>query len=152
MWAVVHLKSYKLKQPDTLPHSKLVVKNKVESTIICVSSRLANIRRCCAKSAMNRKGPSNLFEEVASIDNLRRASERAMENADHETVSMRDFKEHKEERLQELHDLLISGNYQTGKYYKFTVYEPKERVICALPFYPDRIVHHARMQVLLPIW
>ena len=101
---------------------------------------------------MNRKGTSNLFEEVASIDNLRRASERAMENADHETVSMRDFKEHKEERLQELHDLLISGNYQTGKYYKFTVYEPKERVICALPFYPDRIVHHACMQVLLPIW
>lgn len=55
MWAVVHLKSYKLKQPDTLPHSKLVVKNKVESTIICVSSRLANIRRCCAKSAYEQK-------------------------------------------------------------------------------------------------
>lgn len=45
------LKELQTKQPDTLPHSKLVVKNKVESTIICVSSQLANIRRCCAKSA-----------------------------------------------------------------------------------------------------
>ena len=44
-----------------------------------------------------------------------------MANADHITESMRDFLEHKEERLQQLHDLLRTGNYKTGKYYKFTV-------------------------------
>lgn len=101
---------------------------------------------------MNRKGTSNLFEEVISIDNLRRAAQKAMENADHSTVSMRDFLEHEEERLQSLHEMLKNGEYHTSKYYKFVVKEPKERVICALPFFPDRIVHHACMSVLLPIW
>ena len=101
---------------------------------------------------MNRKGTGDLFDRVISIENLRIASENAMANADHITESMRDFLEHKEERLQQLHDLLRTGNYKTGKYYKFTVKEPKERTISALPFFPDRIVHHACMNILLPIW
>jgi hypothetical protein len=101
---------------------------------------------------MNRKGTSNLFEQVVSIDNLRKAAERAMENADHRTLSMREYLSNKEGKLKELSDLLRTGNYKTGKYYKFTVKEPKERTISALPFYPDRIVHHACMAVLLPIW
>ena len=101
---------------------------------------------------MNRKGTGNLFEQVVSIDNLRKAAERAMENADHRTLSMREYLSNKEGKLKELSDLLRTGNYKTGKYYKFTVKEPKERTISALPFYPDRIVHHACMAVLLPIW
>ena len=101
---------------------------------------------------MNRKGTNNLFEQVISIENLRAAAVRAMENADHTTRSMQEYLDHKEEKLTELHDLLRTGNYKTGKYYKFTVKEPKERTISALPFYPDRIVHHACMAVLLPIW
>lgn len=101
---------------------------------------------------MNRKGTNNLFEQVISLDNLKAAAKRAMKNADHMTISMQDYLSNKEERLLQLHDLLLTGNYKTGKYYKFTVKEPKERTISALPFYPDRIVHHACMAVLLPIW
>lgn len=101
---------------------------------------------------MNRKGTGNLFEQVISVDNLRKAAERAMENADHKTLSMQEYLSDKENKLRELSDLLRTGNYKTGKYYKFTVHEPKERTISALPFYPDRIVHHACMAVLLPIW
>ena len=101
---------------------------------------------------MNRKGTSNLFEQVVSPDNLRKAAEKAMENADHVTRSMQEYLADKEGKLKELRDLLLTGNYKTGKYYKFIVKEPKERTISALPFYPDRIVHHACMAVLLPIW
>ena len=32
------------------------------------------------------------------------------------------------------------------------VYEPKERLIFRLPYYPDRITHHAIMNVVEPIW
>lgn len=32
------------------------------------------------------------------------------------------------------------------------IYEPKMRTIYILPFYPDRIVQHAIMNVLEPIW
>ena len=39
-----------------------------------------------------------------------------------------------------LEDKLRNGTYKPGKYNVFTIYEPKERVIKALPF-QDRIVH-----------
>lgn len=57
-----------------------------------------------------------------------------------------------EEKLDELHKQLISGTFKTSKYRTKTVYEPKERLIYVLPFYPDRIVHHAIMNILEPIW
>ena len=34
----------------------------------------------------------------------------------------------------------------------FKIYEPKERTIYQLPYYPDRIVHHILMNVLEPIF
>ena len=51
----------------------------------------------------------------------------------------------------ELSDALASGSYRTSPYKTKTVYEPKERMIYILPFYPDRIIHHAIMNVLEPI-
>ena len=40
----------------------------------------------------------------------------------------------------------------TYKYDTFIIREPKERLIFKLPYYPDRIVHHAIMNILEPIW
>ena len=54
--------------------------------------------------------------------------------------------------IDELHELLKSGNYKTSIYHTKIIYEPKERTIYILPFYPDRIVHHAIMNILEPIW
>src|SRR5690606_13045706 len=48
-------------------------------------------------------------------------------------------------------DLLLSKTYTTSPYSKFTIYEPKEREISCLPF-PDRIVHHAVMNILEPVF
>jgi len=42
--------------------------------------------------------------------------------------------------------------YRTSEYTTFKVYEPKERDVFRLPYYPDRIVHHAIMNVLEPIF
>lgn len=42
--------------------------------------------------------------------------------------------------------------YKTSEYDKFKVFEPKEREIFRLPYYPDRIAHHAIMNILEPIW
>lgn len=54
--------------------------------------------------------------------------------------------------IDNLHELLLSGNYRTSPYTTKVIYEPKERKIFILPFYPDRIVHHAIMNILEPIW
>lgn len=50
-----------------------------------------------------------------------------------------------------LHEILKNGEYKTSEYKQFTIREPKERIISRLPYYPDRIVHHAIMNILEPI-
>ena len=47
---------------------------------------------------------------------------------------------------------LEDGTYKTSPYKTFTIFEPKERLIFKLPYYPDRIAHHAIMNVLKPVW
>lgn len=50
--------------------------------------------------------------------------------------------------LQQLTDL----TYETSQYSTFKIYEPKERIIFRLPYYPDRIAHHSIMNIMEPIW
>ncbi|MGI6079087.1 MAG: hypothetical protein ACOYCB_13205, partial [Fastidiosipilaceae bacterium] len=48
-----------------------------------------------------------------------------------------------------MRDGLIDGTYPAGRYERFTVYEPKERIICAAAF-SERVLHHALMNVIEP--
>jgi retron-type reverse transcriptase len=57
-----------------------------------------------------------------------------------------------ESYIDKLHDTMNSGNYHTSSYTSKVIFEPKMRTIYILPFYPDRIVHHAIMNILEPIW
>jgi retron-type reverse transcriptase len=56
------------------------------------------------------------------------------------------------ETVLSLKELLLANEFKTAEYRTKFVYEPKMREIYILPFYPDRIVHHAIAQVLRPIW
>lgn len=49
-------------------------------------------------------------------------------------------------------DKLFNLKYKTSKYSLYKIYEPKERIIYRLPYYPDRIAHHAIMNVVKYIW
>ncbi len=44
-----------------------------------------------------------------------------------------------------------SGSYHAGRYYCFKVFEPKERLIMALPFY-DRVIQHMIVNIIEPIF
>jgi len=57
-----------------------------------------------------------------------------------------------ESNLFRLYNMLLDKKYCTSEYLTFTIHEPKERVIFRLPYFPDRIVHHAIMNVLEPIF
>jgi len=50
-----------------------------------------------------------------------------------------------------LHEELWAGTYRHGAYNYFTIYEPKERLVAAAPF-RDRVVHHAIVRVVEPIF
>ncbi len=47
---------------------------------------------------------------------------------------------------------LRNEEYKTSEYTTYKIYEPKERLIFRLPYYPDRITHHAIMNIMEPIW
>ena len=47
---------------------------------------------------------------------------------------------------------LKNHRFRTSPYRTKKIYEPKERLIYILPFYPDRVVQHAIVNILSPIW
>lgn len=92
-----------------------------------------------------------MFEKVISIENLQLADEKARKGKSR-SYGVRVHDRNREANIFKLHEDLKNGRYRTSEYSIFTIHEPKERVIYRLPYYPDRIVHHAVMNVLEPIW
>lgn len=93
----------------------------------------------------------NLFGKIISMENLRRADERARRRKK-KSYGVRVFDKNRVQNLEELHVRLLTGKYRTSEYSVFVIREPKERVIYRLPYFPDRIVHHAIMNVLEETW
>lgn len=58
----------------------------------------------------------------------------------------------RESNIIRLHAMLKDKTYRTSPYTTFKIYEPKEREVYRLPYYPDRITHHAVMNILEPIF
>ncbi len=91
-----------------------------------------------------------LYERIVRLENLIAAARSALRgrrwrgpgaaflaNFEHEVVA--------------LHEELSAGSYRHGGYHYFTIHEPKERVVAAAPL-RDRVVHHAIVRVIEPIF
>jgi len=98
---------------------------------------------------MKRHG--NLYSKITDYENLVQAHLKAKRGKGHYS-DVRRLNANPEKYLKSLQKILVSKNYHTSEYTTKKVYEPKERTIYKLPYYPDRIVHHAIMNVLQPIW
>jgi retron-type reverse transcriptase len=85
------------------------------------------------------------------LENLRLADYKARQGKKR-SRGVRLFDRDPEGNLQRLRDAMLAGDYHTSKYTFFKVHDPKERTIARLPYYPDRIVHHAIMNILEPIF
>lgn len=94
---------------------------------------------------------NNLFDKIVSLDNLYLADKKARKQKSHRKEIV-EFDKNKDQLLLDLQQKLINGQYKTSEYFIFKIYEPKEREIFKLPYYPDRIVHHAIMNIMEPIW
>ena len=93
----------------------------------------------------------NLFSQIIDIENLKLAHKNARKGKTHYTdVKMVDSDP--DRFLWDLHNSLKNKTFRTSRYTTKQIYEPKQRTIYKLPYYPDRIVHHAIMNVLQPIW
>lgn len=97
------------------------------------------------------KRKSNLYEKIISIENLNLADEKARKGK-MKSYGVELHDKNRERNIQQLHETLKAGSFKTSEYSVFTIREPKERLIYRLPYFPDRILHHAIMNVLEPIW
>ena len=93
----------------------------------------------------------NLIEKIASKENLELADLKARRGKTKSWGVVKHDK-NRQANLEKLRQDLLNGTYKTSEYKTFTIYEPKERLIAALPYFPDRIGQHAILNVLEPIW
>ncbi len=93
----------------------------------------------------------NLYQQICTIENLRLADDIARKGKlDQPGVIHHD--KNREKNLEHLLHLLQTKTYRTSPYTTFTIFEPKERLIYRLPYFPDRILHHAVMNILEPVF
>lgn len=94
----------------------------------------------------------NLFNRIISYENLVRADKKARLGKT-KRYGVKKFDRNPYENLVRLQKALIEDTYRTSEYCVYTIIADrgnKEREIYRLPYYPDRIVHHAIMNVIEP--
>jgi retron-type reverse transcriptase len=88
----------------------------------------------------------NLKEPFLSFDNFYSAFKKA-----YRATKNYAFAFHVDRELFRLQDEFINNRYVPGEYHCFTITEPKERIIAVAPF-RDRVVHHALVNIIEPIF
>lgn len=98
---------------------------------------------------MKRHG--NLFNLIVDKENIFAAYRRAREGKSWQDT-VKNFENNLEENITKIHESLVNKTFVTSPYKTKLIYEPKLRTIYKLPFNPDRIVQHALMNIIEPIW
>lgn len=92
-----------------------------------------------------------LFDKIHDLDNIELADKKAGKNK-RKRKDIEKYDERKDLNNLDLSLDIESLEYKTSEYSTFKIWEPKERLIFRLPYYPDRITHHAIINILEPIW
>lgn len=108
----------------------------------------------CAPQARPRrlkmKTYRNFYTQIYDFANLH-AAYCAARRAKRDRAEVVRFEQRVEDALFRLQDQLREQTYAPGAYRHFYIFEPKRRKISAAPF-RDRVVHHALVNLLDPIW
>ncbi|MEO5369203.1 MAG: reverse transcriptase/maturase family protein [Magnetococcus sp. DMHC-1] len=96
------------------------------------------------------KHTGHLFGSIIAFPNLWRAAHKAWRGKKDKT-RIADFYFNLERELLRIQEELVSGQYQPRPYRLFMVTDPKHREIAAADF-RDRVVHHAIINVLDPLF
>ena len=97
------------------------------------------------------KRHNDLWADMVDMDNIELAFDNARKNKNWQR-QVKEILADKENKLNELQQMLLNKTYKVSPYKVRTIYEPKKRDIYIVPFYPDRVIHHALMNVVAPIW
>jgi RNA-directed DNA polymerase len=94
------------------------------------------------------KKGSYLIESIAEMENLYLAYYKAQKGKGGK-LEVFDYGKNLKENLKVLQVEILRGSIEVGNYHYFTIYDPKERIICAAPF-AQRVMHHALMNICHP--
>lgn len=95
----------------------------------------------------------NLFGDICAIDNIELAHKNASKGKLHYS-EVKMVNSNPQKYLNEISQMLLTKSYKNSPYEVMTrkTDNGKIREIFKLPYYPDRIIHHAIIQVVEPIW
>ena len=96
------------------------------------------------------KKAKRLIESIASKDNILLAAQKARRGNPSSVAGMI-FMDYLEANVSIISKSILDGSYIPGKPKEFIIFEPKRRVISALPF-KDRVVQHAINNIIEPIF
>lgn len=91
------------------------------------------------------KRVENLTERIADYDNLLEAYRKACRGKRGKKEVLA-FADNLDENIASLRRQILSGHVDVGHYSHFTIFEPKQRSICAAAFH-ERVLHHAIINV-----
>lgn len=94
------------------------------------------------------KRVGHLFEAILDRENLLLAFKKASQRKSYKPDVI-EFQNNLEENISKLRLGLENYTFPIGQYKYFKIYDPKERIISAVPF-PERVLHHALMNVCTP--
>jgi len=101
--------------------------------------------------AFTMKRYGDLYRQITSYDNLLLAHLNARKGKTG-AAEVHAVDKNLQQSLTQIQHLLLSKQFTTSPYERFLIHEPKLREISKLPYFPDRIVQHAVMNVLGPLW
>ena len=94
------------------------------------------------------KRAGNLYWKIAEIENLELAFWKAQRGKSGKK-EVKNFRSDLQNNLLKIRNELLSCNVTLGNYHYFTIYDPKERVICAANF-RERVIQHAVVNICEP--
>jgi len=94
---------------------------------------------------------NNLYSKIINIDNIKKAAINSQKNKK-SNLQVIDFNKNFEENVEKIHLLLLSETYTVSNYKTKKIKDGnKIRELRILPYYPDRVIQHAILQIINPI-
>ena len=93
----------------------------------------------------------NIYNRIHDIENLRLADKQAQKGKS-KTREVIKHNLNQESNLLTIQKMLEDKTFQTSEYTTFLIHEPKTRTVFKLPYFPDRIVQHAIVNIAKPVF